>query len=226
MAHSGMGSKPSKEKGAVLVVLQLSGGNDFLNTVMPYNDPFMPDYRKTVGVPEDQALFIEEGYGLHPSMGPIKQLYDQNKVAIICGTGYLSPDRSHFRSMDIWHTAEPEKFVSEGWLGRSIRELDPNKENVVTGVSFGPGLPRAMYLSGTPAIAVTHLESYGLLSNMAGQERRSALNAFTRMYAPEEFDEASTVMRHIAQTGLDAMTGADMLKTAPPKYQSILCLRA
>ena len=79
-----------------------------------------------------------------------------------------------------------------------------------------------MYLSGTPAIAVTHLESYGLLSNMAGQERRSALNAFTRMYAPEEFDEASTVMRHIAQTGLDAMTGADMLKTAPPKYQSIV----
>ena len=84
----------------------------------------------------DQALFIEEGYGLHPSMGPIKQLYDQNKVAIICGTGYPSPDRSHFRSMDIWHTAEPEKFVSEGWLGRSTRELDPNKENVVTGVSL------------------------------------------------------------------------------------------
>ena len=131
----------AEQKAPVLIVLQLSGGNDFLSTVMPYSDPHYFDYRKTVGIPEDQALMIEDGYGLHPSMGPIKDLYDQGSVAIVNGIGYPNPDRSHFRSMDIWHTAEPDKFVSEGWLGRAIRDLDPDKENVVTGVSFGPGLP-------------------------------------------------------------------------------------
>ncbi|GIS64929.1 MAG: hypothetical protein CM1200mP3_11770 [Chloroflexota bacterium] len=73
-------------------------------------------------------------------MGPIKDLWDEGNVAIFSGTGYPSPDRSHFRSMDIWHTAEPETLSSEGWLGRTIRELDPDKHNVVTGVSFGPAL--------------------------------------------------------------------------------------
>ena len=108
-----------------LVVLQLSGGNDFMNTVVPYGDTLYYDFRKTVGLPEHEILHINNQLGFHPSMGPIKSLYDKGDVAIIQGIGYPDPDRSHFRSMDIWHTAEPHKFSSEGWLGRAIRELDP-----------------------------------------------------------------------------------------------------
>ena len=208
------------KKPPVFVVLQLSGGNDFMSTVIPYNDPHYFEFRKTVGIPEDEALHIDGGFGFHPSMGPLKELYDEGIVAIISGTGYPNPDRSHFRSMDIWHTAEPEAMSSEGWLGRTIRELDPGKTNVVTGVSFGTGLPRAMYLAGTPAISVSYLEGYGLLTSLAGQQQRQAIDAFTRMYAPEEFEEASVVWDHIGQTGIDALTGADMLNTAPPKYTS------
>ena len=100
-------------------------------------------------------------------------MWDDGSVAVMAGTGYPEPDRSHFRSMDIWHTANPFEYVSEGWLGRTIRELDPEKKNVVTGVSFGPGLPRAMYLSGTPAVSVTQLEGYGLLTNLDGQNQRA-----------------------------------------------------
>ena len=122
--------------------------------------------------------------------------------------------------MDIWHTANPEALSSDGWLGKTIRDLDPNKENVVTGVSFGSGLPRAMYLSGTPAISVSELEGYGLLTDLAGKQQRQAIKAFTRMYAPEEFEEADVVWDHLGQTGIDALTGADMLKTAPPAYTS------
>ena len=122
--------------------------------------------------------------------------------------------------MDIWHTANPETLTSDGWLGKTIRELDPHKENVVTGVSFGSGLPRAMFLSGTPAISVTELEGYGLLTDLAGKKQRQAVKAFTRMYAPEEFEEASGVWDHLGQTGIDALNGADMLKTAPPSYES------
>ena len=212
--------KNSGEKDPVFVVLQLSGGNDFMSTVVPYNDPHYFEFRNTVGIPEDEAIHFTGGYGFHPTMGPMKGFWDEGNMAIFPGTGYPSPNRSHFRSMDIWHTAEPETLSSEGWLGRTIRELDPNKNNVVTGVSFGSGLPRAMYLPGTPAISVSELEGYGLLTSLAGKQQRQAIKAFTRMYTPEEFEEASVVWDHIGQTGIDALTGADMLKTAPPAYTS------
>ena len=90
-----------------LVVVQLTGGNDYLNCVVPYNDPIYFDSRKNVGIAEDKVLPIDNGLGLNPGMGPIKDLYDQGKVAIVHGVGYPDPNRSHFRSMDIWHTAEP-----------------------------------------------------------------------------------------------------------------------
>ena len=204
----------------VLVVLQLSGGNDVLNTVAPYGDGLYYDFRPTTGIAEDRVIPLDNRFGLHPSMGPIKDIWDRGNVAIINGVGYPNPDRSHFRSMDIWHTAEPEKIVAEGWLGKVIRELDPHKKNVCTGVSFGTGMPRAMYLSGTPAMSVSQLEGYGLLTTMSGEKQRRALNAFTRMYMPEEFEEQNMMLEHIGQTGIDAMTGADMLKAAPESYRS------
>ncbi len=207
-------------KDPVLVVLQLSGGNDFMNTVVPYSNPLYYDFRKTVGIPEEDLLHIDNQYGFHPALTTFKEMYDQGNLAIIAGVGYPSPDRSHFRSMDIWHTAEPTAPIPEGWLGRVIRELDPSKQNVCTGVSFGQGLPRAMYLSGVPAISIRDLESYGLLTKMPGARQRRAINVFTRMYAPEEFDEASMVLGHIGQTGVDALTGVDMLKPIPGQYTS------
>ena len=204
----------------VLVVLQLSGGNDVLNTVVPYGDGLYYDFRPTTGITEDNVIPLDGRFGLHPAMGRIKDLWDQGNVAVVNGIGYPKPDRSHFRSMDIWHTAEPEKLIAEGWLGRVIRELDPEKQNVCTGVSFGTGMPRAMYLSGTPAMSVSQLEGYGLLTTLSGEKQRRALNAFTRMYMPEEFEEQNMMLEHIGQTGIDAMTGADLLKAAPLGYQS------
>ena len=215
-------SKQTRTSDPVFVVVQLSGGNDFMNTVIPYGDPFYYDFRKTVGVAEENLLSIDDYFGFHPAMTPLKRIWDSGDMAIIPGIGYPVPDRSHFRSMDIWHTAEPSKIIAEGWLGRVIRELDPGKKNVCTGVSFGQGLPRAMYLMGTPAISVSQLEGYGLLTSLAGERQRKALNAFQRMYVPEEIDEASMVINHIGQTGIDAMTGADMLAVAPERYSSTI----
>ena len=193
-----------------------------MNTVIPYGDPFYYDFRKTVDVSEEIVLGIDDNFGFHPALAPFKKIWDSGDMAIIPGIGYPVPDRSHFRSMDIWHTAEPTKIIAEGWLARVVRELDPGKKNVCTGVSFGQGLPRAMYLMGTPAISVSQLEGYGLLTSLSGQRQRKALNAFQRMYVPEEIDEASMVMNHIGQTGIDAMTGADMLAVAPEQYRSTI----
>jgi uncharacterized protein (DUF1501 family) len=104
------------KKDPVLAVLQLSGGNDALNTIIPYNDPLYFDNRPNVRIQTDQVLPINDHIGFNPAMGPLKKLYDDGKVAIIQGVGYPTPSRSHFRSMDIWHTCEPDKIGDEGWL--------------------------------------------------------------------------------------------------------------
>ena len=207
------------EKEPVLVVLQLSGGNDYLNTVIPYTDPLYQDNRPAVGIPEDQVLRIDDQVGLHPSMGPIRRLYDQERVAIIHGVGYANSPRSHFRSMDIWHTCEPDKLGTEGWLGRVIRDLDPNKENVVTAVSFGPSLFRALALPGVPVACVDDLENYGLLTGISGEgQRAKILERYKRLYAPAI--GSGPVMEFLGQTGLDALRGADVLGVAPGAYSS------
>jgi uncharacterized protein (DUF1501 family) len=209
----------SDTKAPVLVVLQLSGGNDALNTVIPYSDPLYFDNRPNVRIPEDQVLPINDQIGLHPTMGPLKALYDEGKVAIIQGIGYPNPNRSHFRSMDIWHTCEPDKVGEEGWLGRALRDLDPNTENVLTGVNFGRGLPRALVAPGVPVASVGNLETYGVLTGIeAADQRTKALETFSNVYSP--MIGQGPVLDYFARTGLDALKGADILSTAPQKYQS------
>jgi uncharacterized protein (DUF1501 family) len=104
------------KKDPVIVVLQLTGGNDYLNTVIPYEDSNYYDSRPSLSIPGDKALKFADGFGFHPEMNGISDLYSKGQVAVINGIGYENPSRSHFRSMDIWHTAEPDKIESEGWL--------------------------------------------------------------------------------------------------------------
>jgi uncharacterized protein (DUF1501 family) len=206
-------------KDPVLVILQLSGGNDALNTVIPYGNPLYFDNRPKVGIPADQVLPINDSIGFHPAMGPMKQLYDEGKMAIIQGIGYPNPSRSHFRSMDIWHTCEPTKVGDEGWVGRAIRDLDPNKDNVLTGVNFGRGLPRALAVPGVPVASVGNLETYGVLTGISAEDQRTkALETFSRVYSP--MLDKGPVLSYFAQTGLDALEGADILSTAPANYTS------
>ncbi len=201
----------------ILVVVQLTGANDFMNTVVPYANPLYQDNRPTVGISAEQVLPIDREYGFCPSFAPIKELYDRGTVAVLNGVGYPNPNRSHFRSMDIWHTCEPEKIASEGWLGKAIRDLDPLGENVVTGVNIGRGLPRAMAMPGVPVASVGDLDSYGVLNGFAGHRRQlEALDTFARMYAPAVGTGA--VMDYLGRTGRDALMSADLLQHAPAKY--------
>ena len=206
-------------KDPVIVVLQLTGGNDYLNTVIPYTDPLYRDHRSAVGIAEDQILPIDDRIGLPPYMAPMKDLYNQGNLAIIHGVGYANSPRSHFRSMDIWHTCEPDKLGTEGWLGRATAEIDPNKENVVTTVSFGSSLFRALALPGVPVACVDDLESYGLLPGISGEQQRTRiLDRFARLYSPAI--GTGPVMDYLGQTGLDSLKGADILKAAPQAYSS------
>ena len=155
-------------------------------------------------------------------MGPVKDLWEQGNLAIIHGIGYENSSRSHFRSMDIWHTCEPEQVGTEGWLGRVIRDLDPAGENVLKGVNFGQGLPRAMALRGVPVTSVSDLAAYGVLTDVpaisGAAERERMLELFSRVYSPAI--GSGPVMDYLGQTGRDALKGADIIKTAPEKYSS------
>ena len=210
------------KKDPVLVVLQLTGANDYLNTIIPYTNGHYHDARPRVGIPEDQVLPIDDELAFNPNMGPVKDIYDDGKMAIIHGIGYENSPRSHFRSMDIWHTCEPDIVGTEGWAGKVIRDLDPAGENVLKGVNFGQGLPRALALRGVPVTSISSLESYGVLSNVpgvgGGADRDVLLDRFARMYAPAI--GAGPVMDYLGQTGRDALKGADIIKTAPEKYSS------
>ena len=213
MAGNGNGKPP------VLVVVQLSGGNDFMNTLIPYTSPIYHDARPTVGIPQDQVLPMDDELGFHPKFGPVKELFEEGKVAIVQGVGYPNSSRSHFRAMDVWHTCEPVLVGTEGWVGRAIRDLDPKQENVLTGVNFGKGLPRAMVVPGVPVTSVGDLDSYGLLTGISDQEQRDkTLELFKDMYAPAI--GSGTVMDYLDNTGTDVLKGADVLKQAPAMYSS------
>ena len=171
----------STKQDPVVVVLQLTGGNDYFNTIIPYTDPLYYDNRPVVKYPEDEIIKIDDKIGMAPSMGPLKEMFDQGKVAIIHGAGYADSPRSHFRSMDIWHTCEPDKVGTEGWAGRLARELDPKKENVLTAINFGHGLPRALAVPGVPVASIADLGTYGLLTGITDTAQRA--KALRRMAA-------------------------------------------
>lgn len=129
--------------GPVLVVLQLAGGNDGLNTVVPHG---RDEYRKARGnlaIASSDVLRLDDELGWHPALKGMRSLYDEGHVAVVQGVGYPNPNRSHFRSMEIWHTAsDADRVVREGWLGRyfdsACRGADPT-----VGVNVGRQMPQA-----------------------------------------------------------------------------------
>src|SRR5437868_4206573 len=117
-AQLAQGTASLKSSNKILVALQLSGGNDGLNTLIPFGDPGYYRLRSSLAIPAPEILPITDSLGLHPKLSGLKTLYDQGLVAVVQGVGYPNPNRSHFRSMDIWHTGRPDIMEHSGWLGR------------------------------------------------------------------------------------------------------------
>ena len=212
------------KKDPVVVILQLTGANDYMNTIIPYTNGEYYDNRPKVRIPQDTVLPIDDELAFNPNMGPLKDMYDDGKVAIIHGIGFENSPRSHFRAMDIWHPCEPDVVGTAGWVAKVVRDLDPQGENVLKCVNFGQGLPRALALRGVPITSVSNLESYGVMSSVPGisgeEERARLLDRFARMYAPAIGTGAT--MDYLGQTGRDALMGADIIKAAPENYTSTI----
>lgn len=121
LASTAQAAEPAAER--ILVVVEMTGGNDGLNTVIPYGDDRYYRYRPTLAIPQKTVMTLNDHLGLHPSLLPLRSLVDQGQVAVLQGVGYPNPNRSHFESMDIWQTADPRRLHKDGWLGRSFSEL-------------------------------------------------------------------------------------------------------
>ena len=202
-----------------LVVVQLTGGNDFMNTVVPYADGLYKDFRPVVGIPNEHVLPIDDYLGFNSDVRAIKDLYDLGQAAIIQGVGYPNSSRSHFRSMDIWHTCEPDIVATEGWLGKTVRILDPSTDNPLTAIRFGRGLPRALSAQEVMVTSVGDLDTYGLMSGIEAREQRiQALDLFKRIYTPAI--GSGMVQDYLGRTGVDVIRGAELLKKAPQIYKS------
>ena len=123
----------------VLVLVTMYGGNDWLNTVIPVDDPAYHDARPGMSYTHDEVLMLDSAAGLNPGLKNMSSLWSSSKVAIMRGVGYPNPDRSHFRSMDIWQTGSPSSPLTTGWLGRWLDQAkDPEP---LLGLNIGPVLP-------------------------------------------------------------------------------------
>ena len=209
----------TKQEDKVLVVVQLTGGNDFLNTIVPYNSGHYYDARKKIVLNQDEVLPIDNQLAINANAAPFKRLYDEGKMAIVQGIGYPDSNRSHFRGMDIWHTCEPDRVGLEGWLGLAVRELDPNAQNVLTGVNIGRGLPRAMAVPGVPVTSIGDQEGYGVMTDIEqALLQDKAIETFKSIYG--QAIGTGPVAEYIGKTGIDVLNGADMLANVAAQYDS------
>jgi uncharacterized protein (DUF1501 family) len=130
--------RPLPDNAGVLVIVTLYGGNDGINTLIPYADNAYHDARPELAYAPGDVLHLDDQLGLNPAMRGLAQLWNQRQLAIVRGVGYPKPDHSHFRSMDIWQTASPAQPVSTGWIGRW---LDATGDDPLRAVNIGPVLP-------------------------------------------------------------------------------------
>lgn len=172
----------------ILVVLQMAGGNDGLNTVVPITNDNYYRARPTLSVKAPAALRLNGEFGLHPAMTAFKEMYDAGMLSVVHGVGYPNPNRSHFHSTDIWQTASPEAAKTQGWIGRYFDNACKGADPTV-GISIGRQMPLA-FQSGRPlGISLENPESYRFASgDEPGEGEMSSESFYRKLNAPEMLD--------------------------------------
>jgi len=171
----------------ILVVVQMGGGNDGLNTIVPFVHDEYYRARPHLAVPQNQLLRLNDEVGLNPELKPLKELFDDGQLGIIQGVGYPNPNRSHFRSMEIWHTADPTGTGPKtGWLGRMFDSECPDCGETA-GITLSPEMPLAMQGTGGRVVAMDNPARFGFHPVPgAGAQEVEALHALLRPVAGEE----------------------------------------
>lgn len=219
--------QPSGADGKVLVVVQLSGGNDGLNTVVPYADDAYNKARPNLRQEANKVLKIDSYLALHPNLAPVKSLFDVGQMAIIQGVGYPNPNRSHFRSMDIWHSAAPDKeVITSGWLGRYFDNSCPGCDPQV-GVALGDSMPLAMKGERVLPLSFERPDNYRY--NGPDRKRYAELNTADApatqpgIVKPSKKIEVVTADKQLdflTRTAMDAQVSSDTILRITGEYTS------
>jgi uncharacterized protein (DUF1501 family) len=171
--------KADPEDDRILVVIQLSGGNDGLSTVVPYSDSAYGKARNSTRISEQDVLKLDGRIGLHPNLKELRELYDDGLMAIVQGASYPNPTRSHFESMDVWHSADPRGRESTGWLGRAVDSACNNRRTPLYSVSLGNETPLALLGDVNQPITLRAADAYRRSRGKSHRDLLQALQADT-----------------------------------------------
>jgi uncharacterized protein (DUF1501 family) len=222
--------------GPILVVLQLAGGNDGLNTVVPYADDAYYSARPRLGIAADRTLKLNDHIGLNARLASLRGLYDSGDLAVIQGVGYPNPNRSHFRSTDIWQTAtDSDKFDRHGWIGRYFDSCCEG-EDPAAGVSVGRQSPLAFSAARPRGVTLARPEQFRFISESASDPAASE-EMFREMNTMESSVEdnaggsvesvgaagamvGGNTMDYLRRTALDAQVSSDKILQITRKFRS------
>ena len=212
-ARAADASKRADANDHALVVVELGGGNDGLNTVIPFEDALYYRNRRTLGIPKKDVIRLSDQVGLHPRMKALGELFREGRLVVVQGVGYPVPDRSHFRSMEIWHTASTEPTAPpSGWLGRYLDELEPAPaEMFPRGLALTSALPQALQAQHATVPVVTQLDSVG--------DASEAQSALLRKLNTNRSGSASGPTAFLRRQADTLFRTADRLKAAAAKAQ-------
>ncbi len=213
------GSSAQVGRARTLVVVQLAGGNDGLNTVVPIGDDTYYKVRPTLAIPRQDALQIADGLALHPSLAGLRDLFVGGQLSIVQGVGYPNPNRSHFRAMDIWQTAAPDRYEQTGWLGRYLdaqccgaQPLPPGESPAI---ALADATPRAFWNEHVLVPSIPDIEHFQLEADPADHDR--TLGAFRMVYDDDE--AASMYEMLVRRVGVDAFDASAELKRIAASYK-------
>jgi uncharacterized protein (DUF1501 family) len=188
----------------VLVVLQLAGGNDGLNTVVPYADPAYASARPTVGVRLENVLHIDGSVGLNPALKGLKSLYDGGQVAIVQGVGYDKPTYSHFENLYVWEYADPKRMQTDGWLGKLLGTQFDSQGHPLAGCALGEvSTPAELRATNATVSVIQSVQEYTVRGGTGHQATARALYRNTPGIYGALFDQALST----AEAGMATLAG-------------------
>ncbi|MGB9652349.1 MAG: DUF1501 domain-containing protein [Candidatus Cybelea sp.] len=198
-----------------LVLINLYGGNDGLNCVVPHGNDRYYQMRPGLAIDRNAVLAIDAQTGLNPGMRSFKALYEKGMVAIVQGVGYPNPDHSHFRSTEIWQTAAPDRYEHTGWLGRYFDQATLAPANLFKGVAVSKVLPEALVSERTDIPAIPGLGDYSLIAD----SNAAASRAFARQANDRTLPFASPYLAHVMQIEGDAQRSSQELPKLVAGYK-------
>lgn len=214
-AQAAQASEAAAKNDRVLVVVELSGGNDGLNTLIPFENDIYYKNRRVLGIPKANVHKIAETVGLHPSLEPLAELYKEGRLSVVQGVGYPEPDRSHFRSMEIWHTASTDKLPPPtGWLGRAADHFPGLSDDALPGLAFTGSLPQACRSEKIILPVVGELETF------AGAEQPAQKEIALRRKLSTASGKANGAVQFLRSQSAAVYRTVDKLKGAAEKYKS------